>query len=85
MSEISKEGKKMTFGEKPYWCEPAWVSQMIDQASAEEATWSQADFEAKFASDEETTDITTRNNMGGGLHFSVQRINRAIAILKGEH
>lgn len=42
---------------RPRWCEPAWVSQMMNRASAEEATWSQADFEAKFAEDEETTDI----------------------------
>lgn len=47
----------MPSSERPYWCEPAWVSQMMNRASAEEATWSQADFGAKFALDEETTDV----------------------------
>lgn len=42
---------------RPYWREPTWVQQWMSRASAEEATWSQADFEARFALDEKTTDI----------------------------
>lgn len=46
----------MPSDKRPYWYEPAWVSQMMNRASAEEATWSQADFEAKFAEDEDSID-----------------------------
>lgn len=70
--------------EKPHWCEPAWVSQMMNRASAEEATWSQADFEAKFALDDRNLADMTMGNEGGKLGFSVQGINRAIAILREE-
>lgn len=47
----------MPSDKRPYWCEPAWVQQWMNRASAEEATWDEVDFEAKFAIDEETTDI----------------------------
>ena len=59
LSNSSINSKEVTVpsDKRPHWCEPAWVQEWINQASMEEATWSQADFENQFAVDEETTDI----------------------------